>query len=241
MCFHNAGNYSEGLFTIEKKIKFFEDRFIYLRITTCKELAVKGLSPQDLRITLTSLPKAAADQHKRFIIEKYHIFEKAETVEEIFSHLNFYLSFLNYNLLVHVIKHFGSKNLQLKMKSYCKDIELFQKETMIADILPYLPQESTCPKDHSRLELKVNIDITTTSLDDLEQYRKQFANEFLLPDFALLLADLKKSSLLIVWFVPSAVVSTLKLQTKMKKFYLFSIFYITVISVDGAIIGESLT
>ena len=222
---------------IKAKIKVFEDRFIDLRTSTCKELVNKGTSPQDLRITLMSLPREASDQHEKFIIDKYHIFEEAKTIEEIFVHLNFYLNFLNYNLLAHIIRNLRlSKNLRRKMNSYCEDIKLFQKETMTSDIIPHLVRKSTSLKGFSKLELDIDIDTHTTSLEDLEELRKQFANEFLLPDFALLLANIKKSSLLVVFLVPSAVVPTLKQEVKRKESDFFSKLHIIEISVDGAIV-----
>ena len=181
-----------------------------------------------------TLPVWASHQHRKFIDENYDIFKDAKTVEDIFKPLNFYWSFLNYNLLAHVIKYFGSQYLKQEMNSYCEDMKRFQKETMIADIIPYLPQTSNHPEGYSNLNLKVDYDITTTSLEDLEDYRKQFAKEFLLPDFALLLADLKQGSMLIVWLVPSTIISTLKKEIEMrrKEPYFFSKFQILQINVE---------
>lgn len=237
LCILFAGAELEEL-TIERKIEIFEDRFIDLRRTACEELANAGTSPQQLRITLMTLPSRAANQHQQFIVEKYTLFEEAKTIEEIFIHLNFYLNFLNYNLLTHIIKcHRLSPNLQQKMDSYCKDMELFLKETMIIDIIPYLPRKSKCTKG-TEIMLKVDIDVYTTSLEDLEHYRKDFASELLLPDFALLLANLKKSSLLIVWLTPSVLVPALKktLNVKRKELSFLSKFHILEIYVDGALV-----
>ena len=236
LCNADTDHDMEGL-TIERKIEIFEDRFVDLRRITCTELENKGTSPQDLRITLMTLPSGAARQHRDFITNNYPIFQKAKTIEEIFIPLNFYLSFLNYNLLAHIVKHFGSQSLQQRMKSYSKDMMLFQKETMISDIVPYLRQEFNCPKDYSKLELKVDIDITTTSLEDLEEIRKQFANEFLLPNFALFLANLRKSSLLIVWLIPSDFIPTLVKSIEAgNKSSFFAELHVFEISADGAIV-----
>ena len=234
LCNAGTDHDMEGL-TIKRKIEIFEDRFVDLRRITCTELENKGTSPKDLRITLMTLPSGAARQHREFITNNYPTFRTAKTIEDIFIPLNFYLSFLNYNLLAHIVKHFGSPSLKKRMNSYSADMVLFQKETMISDIIPYLNQESNCLKDHSKLELKVDIDITTTSLEDLEEIRKKFANEFLLPDFVLLLADLRKSSLLIVWLIPSAFIPILKesIGNKSSLFYELHIFEI---SAEGAII-----
>ena len=169
---------------IKKKIKTFENRFVDLRKSTCRELATMGTSPQDLRITLMTLPTGTAEQHDHFIIDKYHIFQKAETVEDIFIHLNFYLSFLNYNLLAHIIKFLEppvSRTLQRSMDSYCQDIELFKKETMTIDIIPYLPRKSTRPDGYSKLKLKIDINIKTTSLEDLRNTGRSWLVNYYCP------------------------------------------------------------
>ena len=224
--------------TIEQKIETFEKRFVRLRVDACMELQRQNVSLLELRTTLMTLPSGPSQQHKKFIDETYDVFKGAQEVEDMFRPLNSYLSFLNYNLLQHVIEFFGSQDLKQKMNSYCEDIKRFQKETMIADIIPYLPQTSDHPEGYSNLNLRVNFDIATTSLEYLEQYRKRFAAEFLLPDFALLLADLKQSSLLIVWLVPSTVLPILKekMEIKRKEFSFFSKFQILEICVEGDIV-----
>ena len=198
----------------------------------------------ELRTTLMTLPSGTSQQHQKFLDEKYGIFKDAQAVEDIFRQLNPYLSFLNYNLLAHIIKHFGNQPLKQEMKCYCEDIKQFQKETMIADIIPYIPQTSDQHlKDYSKLNLTVDFDIATTSLEDLEEYRKRFATEFLLPDFALIIADLKQSSLLIVCLVPSTIISTFKkeIEEKMTKPSFFSEFRILETYVEGDIVHGWLT
>ena len=190
-------------------IEHFERRFHDLRVTAASEVAVKGITIQAFRRTLTALPLNITNEHKKFFRENYSLFEEAKSIESIFSHLNFYLSFIDFSLLEHIVEHFGSDRLQRDMKSYSKDMRTFRMETMVNDVIPHLPLRSDSPQHYSKLSLKVNFDTATNSLEDVDQYRKRFASEFLLSEFMFFLKEVKEGSLLLVGLIPRALVSLL--------------------------------
>ena len=181
-----------------------------------KEITEKQISVTDFRQTLMILPSSMTNENKDFIISKYSLFEKAESIESIFLHLNFYLSFIDFSLLEHIIEQFGSDSLKRDMSSYAEDMRQFRIKTSVSKVLNYLPRISDAPADHSRLTVKFNVDVHTATLEDLDTYRKRFASDFLLSQLALSLFDLQESSLLVTWLVPAAVGAMISDQVQKK-------------------------
>ena len=178
-------------------------------MSALQEVTDSCVSITEFRQRLMTLPSTITNEHEQFLLQKYPLFEKAESIEGIFLHLNFYLSFIDFSLLEHIIEHFGSESLKQRMKQYSEDMRQFRMTTTISEVIPHLPQKSHSPQGYSKLEVKANIDCKTSTLEDLDQYRKRFASEFSLSKFALFLSNIKKSSLIVTWLVPSALVQSL--------------------------------
>ena len=174
------------------------------------------------RRTLMMLPKAISEEHKGYITENYSLFKEAGSVEDIFVHLNFYLSFLDFSLLEHIIKHFGSCDLQQRMKEYSRDVQIFRTETLVADIIPHLSHKPEPPPHFVKLMLKLDFDPETCSLEVLEQHRKKCGSALSLSKFAFFLVALQEGSLVAVWLIPLDIVPSLKdcIKTKSLTFFL---------------------
>ena len=203
-------------------IKEFDRRFRNLRKIALEEITEKGVTVTEFRQTLMNLPSPITNENKDFIISKYFLFEKAESIESIFLYLNFYLSFIDFSLLEHIIEQFGSDSLKRDMSSYAEDMRHFRMNTPVSEALDHLPKILDAPADHSRLTVKFDFDVQTATLEDVDTYRKRFASEFLLSQLALSLFDLQESSLLVTWLVPAAVGAMIsdQVQKKTSSFFL---------------------
>ncbi len=180
-----------------------------------------------------TLPSYMSNQNKDFIISKYFLFEKAESIESIFLYLNFYLSFIDFSLLEHIIEQFGSDSLKRDMSCYAENMRQFRMKTPVSEALDHLPKISDAPADYSRLTVKFKYDIHTATLEDLETYRKRFASKFLLSQLALSLSDLQESSLLVTWLVPAAVGAMISDQVQKKSSSFFLSNSILKLSLEG--------
>ena len=164
-----------------------------------------------------TLPHAISKEHEQFLLSKYHLFEKAQTIESIFLHLNFYLSFIDFSLLEHIIEHFGDPDLQQRMKQYSKDMAMFRMETPVIAIIPHLSGRPKPPRHFTSLRMKLNLDPKTCTLEDLEQHRKKFGSEFSLSKFALFLVETRVGSLVEVFLIPADIVPSLKELVQQKR------------------------
>ena len=208
--------------SLAERIKQFERRFHDLRTFALTEVMDKNTSVDKFRQTLMTLPNAISKQHEEFIIGKYPVFMKIDSVEYIFTHLNFYLSFLDFSLLEHIIEHYGSSSVREKMKQYSRDMEKFRMETLVADVIPHLSGRPEPPPHFASLKMKLNFDPKTCTLEDLEQHRIKLGREVLLSMFAVFLVGIGEGSLIVVCLVPSDIVPALNdlVQKKSITFFL---------------------
>ncbi len=187
-----------------------------LREIALEEITEKRIPVTDFRRKLMNLPSPITSENKDFILTNYSLFEKAESIESIFVHLNFYLSFIDFSLLEHIIEQFGSDSLKQDMSCYAEDMRQFRMKTPVSEALDHLPRNSDPPAGYSRLKAKFACDVHTTTLEDIETFRKGLAKRCLLSPLALSLFDLQESSLLVTWLVPAALGAMISDQVQKK-------------------------
>ncbi len=214
-------------------IKGFETRFIDLRMTALEDITEIGVTVSVFRRTLMTMPSSIKNENEDFIKSNYSLFKKAESIEDIFVHLNFYLSFIDFSLLEHIIEQFGTDSLKQNMSNYAEDMRQFKMKTPVSEALDHLPTISDAPAGYSRLTVKFDFDVHTATLEDLETYRKRFASEFLLSQLALSLSGLQESSLLVTWLVPAAVGAMISDQVQKKSSSFFLSNSILKLSLEG--------
>lgn len=190
----------------------FDERFQFLMVSMLKELTggTNPVSISDFKHRLVVLPRKIKHENDRFLTMKRIEIEEAKSFDSIFATFNCYLSFIDFSLLEHIIKHFGSPHLKEDMSSYAQDMSLFKKKTRAADVAPHLPRRS----DHESLDgfsrLKAKFDskfYETATLELVDCCRWKLACELSLSE--VLLATIKQGSLLVSWLIPTEDVPSL--------------------------------
>ncbi len=106
---------------VAREIKDFEDRFSDLVFAVQMEIeddmekrqtSHKRWAIRKLQNNLSYLPISIKPDHFEFVQESLKTISKAESIQEIFMYLNLYWSFIDCNLLQHLISKFGSEGLQ---------------------------------------------------------------------------------------------------------------------------------
>ncbi len=187
-------------------MKWFEGQFYSLQESAETELTRKGVTVEDFRRSLARLSSSIKAEHEKFVKEKYDTFQKAKSIEEIFVHLNFYLGFIDFSLLEHIIDHFGSSDLKKKMGQYSMDMVQFRKTTTVAEIFPHLSGRPEPPPEYVKLEMEFNYNPHTFTLEDLEQARIKLGREFSLSKLALFLVKIVLGSVVLVCILPEGMV-----------------------------------
>ena len=217
--------------TIKQLERKFEDLVTHAR----KYMVATNVDVQDLLQSMTLLQGDLRSEHKLFIQEKGEKLRKAESINDVFLTANEYWDFLNYSLLQHVLDKHASDEIKKAMEGYAEEITQFRKKTKLR-VFSKVHKRKPKKADDKFKELvsEHNIDLSTATLEDVEQFRNDICNELSLFPFSLQLAALTPGSVVITWLVPQSLVAhiqkaiTLNSQTMRK-------YHVTQLTVDGFI------
>ena len=197
--------------TVASKIEQLENWFDKLRTQIICELSAKcDMTVKILIDTLTSLPLSLKREYESSITKRVPDMRKEEQVGDLFFHLNPLVSFIDYSLIEHFIKKFGSDSLRKDMQSYCYDMQTFMKQTTIQQLIDCLPGKQEAPKNFTILRAKIGRNASTYTLDKINTLRKRFCAEVQLSEVVFCLIALEESnSFIISLLMPSVLVPDL--------------------------------
>jgi len=138
-----------------------------------------------LRATVAVLPTSLKYQHQYFLDRHSPQVAKATTVEEIFSILNMYCDFLNCGLLAHIIDKFGDKSLKKELSNYTTALKEFCLRTKITDFIKTHGQTLNVPPGFVTVKMKMGIKWESSTLEDVEEYRKSVALDSALAGYTI--------------------------------------------------------
>ncbi len=193
---------------LEKRIYDFERRFKNLASAAVEEVIKQNkISVEKFHFEATLLPLDVKNNHLSFLKENLVKLSTASNLYQYFSHLNLYWDYFNYTLLQVIIDHYGSDDLKQKMKAYATDIEQFEKETTVAEFIPYCnakryPNFHSNSNEFTNLKSVINKPKSEYTLFEVEELRCCFCQEFNLPRFALIFSGLSEGSVVLIWSIP---------------------------------------
>ena len=221
---------------IADKIEALETQFDSLRTQIKSELcSTPDITVETLLDTLTSLPLLLKKEYKSLIEQKIRRMRKETRVNLLFTeYLNPLLSFIDYGLIEHFIKRFGSDALKKDMQSYCCEMVIFMKETTIKQLINYFPGEPEIPPKFSLIEAKIGQDASKCTLEQLNTIRKRYCSEVKLSEIVFhLVAVVDSNSFIVRWIVPSVLVSDIMKSTGNVKLSLYEEYRITSLTLDA--------
>ena len=219
------------------EIKDLEGRFsglVYRLRTEIEEGKQEG--ERKLRHHFTCLPSDIKPNHHDIVKEIIKKPGGIGNVGEVFDLLNLYWNFLDYGLLEHLIMNLDSSQLKDEMSKYVADVAQFRETTTVAQFVKHWPSSShlkSLPPYFSKLMAKLQITPTRCTLAHLERLRREFCHQFLLSSFALVVAEMHPSSVILVWYLPSSI--TLSLSTALRSYTgsLLRMYHVTELVLDG--------
>ena len=113
----------------------FEDTYIDLmsdaRAEMCDRESKDPKFLDKFRDRLLGVSIAKKHLHARFFRESEDEILNAKNVRKIFAILSRHCSFRNYEILLHLVKKFGSDALKQRMSDFCKSLEEFEAATPV--------------------------------------------------------------------------------------------------------------
>ena len=201
--------------------------------------SVKTQPVDTFKVRLSSLDANKQKRHKTALKE---IIGQKTTVEDIWIDLSYYMNFLNYEILQHVLHKFEDMDLQKRMDSYKTEIATFFKSTRLCDFVKCWPIHDEEPPEeelHKFLTTKTTKDWNTCTLEDLDDLRGSLARKLLLPKFALILQDASRGCVSVTFSVPSALVAYLQADIQNTDLKEFVDMNIEAIRVDSVVCYEA--
>ena len=207
--------------------------------------AIKSQPVGRFKVRLTSLDAKKQKHHKTALRE---IVSNKQTIEDIWIELSFYMNFLNYELLEHILDKFkddvpqgGEENyarLQERMREYIIKIIDFFKSTRVCDFAELWPALADSPpkSDLCQFIVKCNKPWDSCTLYDLEQIKDGLARKLLLPKYSLFLQSAHESSITVVFSVHLSLVAQVQSVAELN---VFADMDIETITVDGVVCYET--
>ena len=223
---------------VNAKIKELERKFDDLVLHAQDDMTNNHVDVRHLRHSVKCLPSHLKSEHEHFTERKEDALRKAKSVDDVFFTADGYWDFLNYSLLQHIIDRHASDEIKKEMEMYVQEIVSFRKKTSLRGFSKaYRRKPKKADEKFKKLVSEHNFDLSTATLEDVEQFRNDICSELSLFPFSLQLAALTTGSVVITWLVPQSLVAhiqkaiTLSSRT-MKK------HHVTQLTVDGYIIYD---
>ena len=215
---------SDAVTAAKATIGYLQNEYEQLVIMTQEAVKAKSPTLTAFRTSITlRLPEPTKSELDTSLTKKLQCIYDAKSIDTIFGIFNLSIwSFLNFGLLQHIVEVYGDDALQQRMLDYTTSVEAFRKQTTLEVFWKASPAMRKCPEIPTELRESLtqiifkhgNLDPTTTTLNDIEQHRKDLAQEYSFPDFTIILADIKKGSIATIWLVPLSLAARLVDKTR---------------------------
>jgi hypothetical protein len=161
--------------------------------------------------------------------------EAEDHIGSLFNLLEPLFSFIDYDLLKHLVSKFGSATLKEEMSEYVEKVQLFKRTTTVSELIEYWPGVKIPESNFSSLRARIGADPGAYTLEELDKLRRRFFGQLRLSDFlsASILVQLERSnSFVAVWLIPTVLIPKLEEMTSQSGDTLFRAENILQLSVD---------
>ena len=174
--------------------------------------ANEGISVEQVLQALTMLPFAIRKQYQDTIQTMLPNLETKDRISSLFNLLDPLFTFIDYELLKHLVTKFGSSKLKEDMLAYVEKVQLFKRATTVSELIEYWPGLELPESNYSWLRAKIGDAPGTFTLEELDKFRRNFFSNLRLSNFvsASILMQLERTnSFIAMWLIPSVVVPEL--------------------------------
>ena len=159
---------------------------------------------------LTSLSPDFDKQHKLFIGSHITALYRAANISEQFGTMNPHWNYLDPSLLEHLVKKFRLEVMKRQIEGYKSDLQQFRKKTPLKLFCQTQRRRKRRPQeDFEKMVVEFDWPEDVT-LEDVEQFRQDYASEYSLHECAMMIAQICSGSYIITWFIPDSIIERLK-------------------------------
>ena len=199
----------------------FKDQFYTMYKQIVYELKMRGVSKDDLSLYLM-------DQHPNL---QKHV---SDNLSWIFLKQKFPASLVDFRILATVIERFGSICLKGVMRSYCKRLSVFTKQSTAQQLINLSAVQSK-PSECFLLKCRIREEPSCYKLQKLLYIQTRFCMIANISEVCFVMDEVNtdtSGSFTINWYVPSAQVSDIMKFTKLVDQSFYQEFKITSLTLD---------
>ena len=221
---------------VARRIDELEDKFDNLKNAIRECLEKQRVLVSKVADVLTSLSPDCDEQHKLFIGSHITDLYRAANISEQFGTMNPHWNYLDPSLLEHLVKKFHLEVMKRQIEGYKSDLQQFRMKTPLNIFCRTQRRKRRRPQeDFEMMVVKFDWPENVT-LEDVEQFRRDYASEYNLHECAMMIAQIIPGSHIITWFIPESVVE--KLKTKVPREILKK-YSVTKLEIAGACVYRS--
>lgn len=189
-----------------EEIEALEGRFRSLSFSILEELIERKVDVKQIRKHIFFLPYRLKKDVSRQVEDLAPEIRQRKNMDRLFVYLDRTIwNFIDYTLLEHIVRQFGSTQLRGEMEIYVADITHFCKQTTVSQLIKYWPGRKDTPPTYCELKTTINRDPDYCTLEQLNILRKELYKQLeVLPplsECALLLCNSSNGSIIVKWFI----------------------------------------
>ena len=199
----------DRLQVVEEEIGKLDRKFRNLVLNAGEYLTKEESTPGFLskfRINLVHPPAPQVQQHVEFFIANRKDLVSASSVVEFFLILGCYWNWWNYSLLQHIIDSFGSQQLKDELHCYLRDLEDFEKDTIVEDFICVCHSYLGVPPEFTEVRTRMKGDWTRYTVYQIRKLARKLARKIARSSPFV---GMSHSSIVLIWAVPSTTVHVL--------------------------------
>ena len=193
---------------LHSDIRSMEKRFARLQTATRESIKVRNVPPESLvgHLSAYRMFPAVRAKEDELLADRLKDLEKADTIDQIFTIVSSFLSFLDFEILEDIInsKDLGDDNDRQNLAEYIKSLKEFLNSWKVEPCKIY-HDESEILRSRSKLCFKLNTD----SLSMYRDVKIAIARILEIQVYALQLCSIEDGCVELVFLLPKIAVSSL--------------------------------
>ena len=195
---------------VKRRIMELDEKFNTFKNNIKKYLEKKRVPVDRVADSLTSLLPDDDARNKMFTESHVSDLFKADNISTQFGIMNPHWNYLDPSLLEHLVRKFDLDEVKGEMETYKSDLGQFRKKTPLT-LFRLAQRRKRVRLSPDFQEVIVEFDWTNdVMLEDVEQFRQEYASHYGLHEFAMMVAQVRLGSFIVTWFIPESVVEKLK-------------------------------
>ena len=156
------------------------------------------------------LSQILGSEHQIFVETNHQVLEESKSHMELFKKLNFYWSYLSFDLLDKLLDELVEENsdfgsIKVDMEKYKEGIQIFRESTKLALYCEAVPHSDCDPPPGFYKMVTKHQWPETVTLEDVERFRRSFLHTVKLEKCAVMvLHNIETGSFKVTWFAELA-------------------------------------